>query len=147
MASKSRRSPATAGRKTNLDAALDTGGTLGTPPRGPEQRRGSQLEVETVDPALRPESKSWAFIWQDVPPALKTATVVVISVVSGIGYGVWYLSKLDSNVDVLKMNVGEVKVRTEELVRTSIQHGEKLGTLEKAVESLNTKDVSPTKKK
>jgi hypothetical protein len=147
VASKSRRSPATAGRKTNLDAALDTGGTISPPSRGSEQFMGNHLEVETVDPALKPEPKSWHFILQDVPPGLKTAIAVILSVVSGVGYGVWYLSKLDSNVDTLKISVGEVKVRTEELVRTSIQHDEKLGTLEKAVESLNAKDVSPTKKK
>lgn len=137
MASKPKRSP-TSGRKTNLDASLDTGGTIGAPSRVSGQSMGVNLEVESVDPAFSPEPKG--FLWQDVPPGLKTATIVVFSAISIIVSGVWYLSKLDSNVDVLKTNLGEVKIRTEELVRTSIQHGEKLDTLEKSVDAINAKE-------
>lgn len=143
MARNTKHQKAPSGKRIDLDAALDTGGTLGNPAKDTSLHKRNREDIQEVDPAFNDAPESLPFSFRHI-----TLTMKILAVILPAGAtAVWYLSKLDSNVDVLKTNVGEVRVRTEELLRTSIQHGEKLETLEKSVEVLSAKDGTDTKKK
>lgn len=109
-----------------LDTVQDTGSTTG------ESRERRKETSEKLDPPFRVEKES--LIDADLLARfLKVGAAVAGFFITVVLPVVWYASKLDSRVDTLKVDVTEIKQRTEELVKNSVQHDGRLDLLEKTV--------------
>lgn len=133
-----------AGRRIALENVKDTAATT-VDPLSDQLTKGQRSEdYEKIDPPFRASPTQTPFIrWDQISPTLRLIGGVVLFFSTFILPAVWYASKLDSNVDTLKTDVRDVKQRTEELVKNSIQHGERLDSLEKSTSTTNESRRKP----
>jgi hypothetical protein len=109
-----------------LDAVPDTGSTTVGNQANPKETS------EKLDPPFRPDKEPLidaALLMR----FMKVGGAVAMFFITIVLPAVWYLSKLDSTVDVLQANVTEIKQKTDGLVRESVLFGGRLDALEKSI--------------
>ena len=130
-----------------LDGLLDTADTVATGEVHGAGRSIGDLKVEKLEPTFKgPEDGNSSLDWWKTLPPLARATTAVVAVIVAFGApSVWWVSKLDTNVDNLKTNVSEIRTRTDDLFRTSVQQGDRLETVEKSIDTLKAESkASPS---
>jgi hypothetical protein len=121
-------------RRISLESIPDTGGTIGDPVSARIAKRQRSAEFESVEPPFKsPEKKTLFMDWQELSPFIKFGIAIASFFIAIVVPAVWYMSKLDSNVDTLNTDVRDVKQRTDELGRNAIRQDERIGYLEKTV--------------
>lgn len=126
--------PSHQGRRVSLEDIHDTEATTDDTILERAAKRQRNLDYEKIDPPFRAaEKKSTSIKWDELLPYVKVAGSIVGFFITVVLPIVWYASKLDSNVDALKTDVRDVKQKTDELVKNSIQQGERLDSLEQSI--------------
>lgn len=120
-----------------LDSPLDTSGTHVDGVVGSSRQGGDNYVTEKVEPAFKGAKQDVSPRWfSDIPPLAK-ATAAILAVIIAIGApSVWWMARLDTNVDNLKAVVTEIKGRTEDVFRASLQQGGRIDNLEKTVDAI-----------
>lgn len=107
---KRRPPPPARGNNTRLDSALDTSGTRADGVSGQSTQGTGRYLTEKVEPVFKgapPDASSRWF--SDIPPLAK-ATAAILAVIVALGApSVWWISRVDTNVDNLKTIVAEIK--------------------------------------
>lgn len=134
-------------RRIRLDSVPGTGGTTEDPLSERVAKRKRSADFEPVEPPFKnPEKKTLPVGWQELSPFMKFGGSIGGFFIAFVLPAVWYLSKLDTNVDTLKSDVREVKQRTEGLERSAIRQDERIGHLEKGLTNTKT-DTTPNVQK
>jgi hypothetical protein len=126
------RGPYQTTRSVDLENIKDTEST--TSALSPErQRKQARRETsEKADPPFRGSQEKEPFITEVwVVRFLKFGTAIIGFFVTIVLPAVWYASKLDSRVDTLQVDVRDIKQKTEDLVKNSVQHGGRIDVLER----------------
>lgn len=141
MAGRRKRPPPQMAGREALENIRDTSETLGNPSSAREAKRQRRERYEPVDPLFRgPNPPEPGFDLAALVPGLKFVAKYVLPVLTLLLSIVWYASKLDSSVDSLKVEVKGIGVRTEELMKSSIEQSGRLDNLEMRI---TRNDVSP----
>lgn len=121
-------------RGVALENIQDTGATIDNPSAERQSKRQRKNNFEKVDPPFRtPEQVEHFIDWAVVIPALKLVAKIVIPILTFLLPIVWYASKLDSSVGSLQVDVRDIKQKTEDLAKNSIQHNGRLDSLEMTI--------------
>lgn len=119
-------------RRIRLDSIPDTFGTTEDPLSEPIAKGKRSTDFEPVDPPFKsPEKRALSEVWQELSPFVKFGGSIGSFFIVIVLPAVWYLSRLDTNVDTLKSDVRDVKQRTDVLERSAIRQDERIGYLEK----------------
>lgn len=127
--------------KIALDGPLGTTETLGgggvSSDTATSRRKTGTEKVDLAFAAPAKENEVVAFFKQywGIMSAVGTVALTVFSVV-------WWASGINTNVDNLKSTVADIKSRTDDLFRTSVQQQGRLDVVEKSVENIKT-DTKP----
>lgn len=146
MAAKLRLPVSGRNNKMRLDDPLDTGQTIeevGSPIPGgtASARRATTNSVKVGAAYVEPEQQKW---WAVLPPLAKATTAVLVVILPLAGISIWWVSRLDANVENLKISVSDVKARTEELFRSSVQQQSRLDMLDKSMDTLKAESKVTT---
>lgn len=136
MAGRRKRPPShqLAGREA-LQNIQDTGATTDNSSAERQAKQKRSERYEKVDPPFRAsQATEPSFDPAALLPGLKFVGKYVLPVLGFVLTAVWYASKLDSNVDALQVEVKEIDLRTEELMKNSIQHSGRLDSLEMEID-------------
>lgn len=133
-------------RRVDLDKIQDTGGTTDYLNTEDRAHRLRDREYEELVPPFKHSGKQsdgndMAYLFRNI----YKVTAFILVILAGSWAVIWYASKIDSDVSLLKTEVIQVKAKTEELMNTSIRHGERLGNVEKTIDT-NTNQKSSSKK-
>lgn len=135
-------------RRIRLDSVPDTGGTTEDPLSERIAKRKRSADFEPVEPPFKnPGKKTPSVVWQELTPFMRVGGSIGGFFIAVVLPAVWYLSKLDTNVDTLKSDVREVKQRTEGLERSAIRQDERIGHLEKGLTNTKTDTTRNVQKK
>mgnify|MGYP001147441028 CR=1 FL=1 len=121
-------------RRVALEHVQDTGATTENVSAERQSKRQRKENYEKLDPPFRaPEQNETPIDWATLRPVLKIGGGIIGFFLTFVLPIVWYASKVDSNVDSLQVDVRDVKQRTEELVKDSIQQRGRLDNLERTI--------------
>lgn len=135
-------------RRIQLESVPDTGGTTGNPISESNAKRKRSADYEQVEPPFKsPEKRPLSIVWQELSPLMKIGGSIGSFFLAVALPAVWYLSKLDTNVDTLKSDVRDVKQRTDGLERGAIRQDERIGYLEKGITNARTDNARNVQKK
>jgi hypothetical protein len=135
-------------RRIRLESVPDTGGTTGDPLSESNAKRKRSADYEPVEPPFKGrEKKPLSIVWQELSPLMKVGGSIGSFFIVVVLPAVWYLSKLDTNVDTLKIDVRDVKQRTDGLERSAIRQDERIGYLEKGITNTKTDNARNVQKK
>lgn len=130
-------------RGVDLENIHDTESTTVALSPEPQRKQARRETSEKADPPFRGSQEKEPLInevW--VVRLLKFGTAIITFFVTIVLPGVWYASKLDSRVDTLQVDVRDIKQKTEDLVKNSVQHGGRIDVLERTY-SQNFSGESP----
>lgn len=126
-----------------LDRPLDTSGTRAEGVAGQSTQDAGRYLTEKVEPTFKGSGRDASSRWfTDIPPLAKATGAILAAIIAIGAPSVWWISRLDTNVDNLKTVVTEIKSRTEDIFRASVQQGGRIDNLEKSMDAIRMPQVS-----
>ena len=130
--------PPTHERRVELTHVPDTSATTDDPLSNKRRRKKYHETYEKISPPFNSsEVRDKPITWNEIGIIWKVGGVIVAFFITIVIPVVWFSSSLNTNVEILQVDVKEIKSKTVDLVSNSMNHSQRLDGLEKSVSEIN----------
>ncbi len=140
MARKRRRFPSKPLKKRyNFDDISETSDTNVSEATDSSNKQNEYAEYYKVPPPFKGNGGSRPITWDDVKLSSKIFGAIFLFLVTIVIPSVWYASRVETNIKVIKSDVREIKVLTNELTKATIKNTDRIDHVEKTMSYLTNR--------